>query len=181
MENIIILKWILKKVGWQIDDLIHVAEGSFCARLLWILGNFGFHLRCDILLVTEWLVASQDWLCSVELVLIGQLLTLYLKTICIFPTSYRRWRMHALAHYSNKLWYWHIISHRLFLDILCSCVRGFWVDYMNRKLNLTFFVKCSTSRFYNHVRNHIIKKISLGSNQKESNNGLWVVEFMWHL
>lgn len=47
---------------------------------------------------------------------------------------------------------WHIISHRLFLDILCSCVRGIWVDYVDRKCNLTFFITCSTSRFYNCVR-----------------------------
>jgi len=28
------IKVDLKQVGWYIDDLIHVAEGSFCARLL---------------------------------------------------------------------------------------------------------------------------------------------------
>jgi len=39
----------LKQVGWQIDDLFHVAEGSFCARLLWILETFGFHSRWGVL------------------------------------------------------------------------------------------------------------------------------------
>jgi hypothetical protein len=37
------IKVDLKQVGWQIDDMIYVAEGSFCAR------PFGFHSRWDVL------------------------------------------------------------------------------------------------------------------------------------
>ena len=74
---------------------------------------------------------------------------------------------YLIQEVENACMHSHVIAnscvkcHRLFLDILCSCVTGIWVEYVNGKGNLTFFVICSISRFYNLVRDHIIKNFCL--------------------